>query len=355
MKLSNAILQEDVEQIASAAYIPWRKLDHKVIFITGATGLIGYNLVLGLLYGNEVHHLSLKLIALVRDIPKAEERFQDVVGKGYPLEFVKGDLEHIPDIPGAVDFIIHGGSPTASRYFAEHPVETIRMNLDGAIRLLDMAKEKQSEGIIFLSSMEVYGSLHRQEKVAEDHESFVDTMKPRNSYPEVKRMVESLFASYAAEYNVPATVIRLTQTFGAGVRQDDNRVFAQFMRSVMAGEDIILMTKGGTRRCYLYTADAVTAILTVLLKGVNGEAYNGANEETYCSIKEMADLVANLLLVKEKLGRPGNVRIELKEESAKLYPPELYMDLATKKLQGLGWKPTKDMNQMFERMIRTSY
>ena len=264
-----------------------------------------------------------------------------------------GDLEHIPDVKGNVDYIIHGGSPTASRYFAEHPVETIQMNLAGAVRLLDMAKDKKSQGIIFLSSMEVYGSLHRQEKVAEDHESFVDTMNPRSSYPEVKRMVESLFASYAAEYQVPAKVIRLTQTFGAGVRPDDNRVFAQFMRSAMAGKDIVLLTKGGTRHSYLYTNDATTSILTVLLNGKIGEAYNAANEATYCSIKEMAELVARLPIVVSKNGKPVQVKIEMSEESGKLYPPELYMDLDTQKLGKLGWTAKKDLRQMFERMIES--
>lgn len=296
----------------------------------------------------------MKVIALVRNRERAEERFQEILQEQLPLHFIIGDLEHIPDVEEPIDYIIHGGSPTASRYFAEHPVETIRMNLAGAVRLLDMAREKQSKGIVFLSSMEVYGSLHRQEKVAEEHESFVDTMKPRNSYPEVKRMVESLFAGYAAEYHVPAKVIRLTQTFGAGVREGDTRVFAQFMRSAMCGKDIVLLTRGGTRRSYLYTSDATLSVLTVLLKGKNGEAYNAANEETYCSIKEMAELVAALPVVKEKFGRPGCVQVELKEESSKLYPPELYMDLDTRKLQSLGWKPTKKLKEMFLRMNETS-
>lgn len=192
--------------------------------------------------------------------------------------------------------------------------------------------------------MEVYGSLHREEKVDEDHESFVNTMNPRSSYPEAKRMIEAMCASYAAQYNVPAKVIRLTQTFGAGVRKEDNRVYAQFMRSAMAGEDIVLLTQGGTRHSYLYTADAVTAILTVLLKGKNGEAYNAANDNTYCSIKEMAELVAKMTDVK--------VVVEISEESSKLYPAELYMNLSVDRLTSLGWQGKHNLQSMFERMIK---
>ena len=345
MWLENPIFREDMEYIAGVDFVPWEKLRGKTLFITGATGLIGFNLISALVYMNLKRGIPLKILALVRDETKARARFAEILAEGAPLQFVLGDLEHIPVVDEKVDYIIHGGSPTASRYFAEHPVETIRMNLSGATALLEMAKEKQVESFLFLSSMEVYGSLHREEKVDEDHESFVNTMNPRSSYPEAKRMIEAMCASYAAQYNVPAKVIRLTQTFGAGVRKEDNRVYAQFMRSAMAGEDIVLLTQGGTRHSYLYTADAVTAIFTVLLKGKNGEAYNAANDNTYCSIKEMAELVAKMTDVK--------VGVEISEESSKLYPAELYMNLSVDRLTSLGWQGKHNLQSMFERMMKS--
>lgn len=351
MWLKNAVFREDMEYIAGVDFVPWDKLQDKTLFITGATGLIGFNLVSALAYMNLKKGLRLKIFALVRDEEQAKLRFTEVLAEGAPLKFIVGDLEHIPVVEEDVDIIIHGGSPTASRYFAEHPVETIKMNLAGAETLLEMAREKQVESFLFLSSMEVYGSLHREEKVTEDHESFVNTMNPRSSYPEAKRMIEAMCSSYYAQYNVPTKVIRLTQTFGAGVRKDDNRVYAQFMRSALAGEDIVLLTKGGTRRSYLYTADAVTAILTVLLKGENGEAYNAANEATYCSIKEMADLVAGLDVIKDKHNRCVCVKFSEHDESNKLYPPELYMNLDTNKIIDLHWKTNFDLNDMFKRMM----
>ena len=346
MWLKNPVFREDMEYIAGADFIPWDKLRGKTLFITGATGLIGFNLISALVYMNLYKNLPLKILALVRNEAKARERFAEIIAEGAPLEFIVGDLEHISHVVDMVDYIIHGGSPTASRYFAEHPVETIRMNLTGATTLLEMAREKQVESFLFLSSMEVYGSLHREEKVDENHESFVNTMNPRSSYPEAKRMIEAMCASYNAEYNVPVKVIRLTQTFGAGVRKEDNRVYAQFMRSALAGEDIVLHTQGRTRRSYLYTADAVTAILTVLLKGESGQAYNAANEETYCSIKEMAELVADIYDV--------NVVIKESTENLKLYPEELYMNLLTKKIKDIGWKCKYELNDMFYRMEKAS-
>ena len=345
MWLENPIFREDMEYIADINFLPWEKLRGKTLFITGATGLIGFNLISALAYMNLHRDLPLKILALVRNEADARERFAGIIAAGASLTFVVGDLEHIPIVKEHVDYIIHGGSPTASRYFAEHPVETIQMNLTGARTLLEMAKEKKIESFLFLSSMEVYGSLHREEKIDEDHESYVNTMNPRSSYPEAKRMIEAMCSSYATQYNVPAKVIRLTQTFGAGVRKKDNRVYAQFMRAGMNHENIVLLTRGGTRHSYLYTADAVTAILTVLLNGENCRVYNAANEETYCSIKEMAELVAEMFGV--------NVTLKESAESSNLYPAESYMDLSTLNLMKLFWRAKYSLREMFIRMKET--
>lgn len=351
MWTENKIFLEDLKYVNEAKFIDWDRFKNKTILITGATGLIGFNLLSSLVYANFTRQLDMQILALVRNIDRAEKRFYDLLHAGGKIKFIVGDLLHVPEISEPVNYIIHGGSPTASRYFSEHPVETIDINLSGAKSLLELARKNKIESFLFLSSMEVYGGLHRKEKVNESHECFVNTMFPRNCYPEAKRMVEAMCASYAAEYGVPAKVIRLTQTFGAGVREDDNRVFAQFTRAAMAHKDIVLRTLGGTEHCYLYTADSVTAILTVLLEGQNGEAYNAGNEECYCSIKSMAEIVANLDIIKEKFGGPVNVKVQVSEDSLKIYPPELYMDLDTRKLQSLGWTAKINLAEMFTRMI----
>ena len=351
MWVEQSIFREDMEYIYGVDFIPWEDLRDSTILITGATGLIGFNLVSALAYIALYKKIPLHILALVRDEEKARERFCELLKEEPPISFIIGDMEHIPSIQEPVDYIIHGGSPTASRYFAEHPVETIQCNLIGAMSLLTLAREKKSKGFIYLSSMEVYGSLHRQEKVDENHETFIDTMNVRNSYPEAKRMVEALCAGYAEEYGVPAKSIRLTQTFGVGIRPNENRVFAQFARSALCGKDIILLTEGRTSYSYLYTADAVTAILTVLLNGNYGEAYNAANEASYCSIREMAELVAEM----GSMRRPGrgviNVRVEMAEEAKKLYPAERYMDLDTRKIKKLGWHAKYTLEEMFSRMM----
>ena len=115
--------------------------------------------------------------------------------------------------------------------------------------------------------MEVYGSPKNEDLLSEEDLGYLNPLNVRNCYPESKRMSESLVASYAREYGIRSMSIRLAQTFGPGVEYGDKRVFAEFARCAMEKKDIVLLTDGKSKRCYLYTMDAVSAILTVLLKG----------------------------------------------------------------------------------------
>lgn len=346
MWTENNVFLEDLEAIIQTESIPWKKLQGKTILVTGGTGLIGSTLISSLLYANQKLALNLQVLALIRNQTKAEKMFFQPLQERLPLHFITGSVENLPGINQPIDYIIHGASPTASAFFVEHPVETIEINVKGTSRLLQLAKEKKSAGFVYLSSMEVYGAPLSDQVVDETQGTTVDTMAVRSCYPEAKRICESLCASYAQEYGVPAFSVRLAQTFGPGVLKEDARVFAEFARCAVQHHDIVLQTKGTSKRCYLYTADAATAILTVLLSGKSGEAYNAANPETYCSIVEMAQMVALKLA-------QGDVKIIFnidKNNEKKFFPPH-HLNLDVNKLEKLGWKPTKKLIDMYLRMM----
>ena len=342
---NSIIMKRDLAYVSSSAFIPWEKLREKTIFVTGGTGLIGLNLIKSVLYANQEKHLNVRIIALVRSLEKAAEVFQDET-EDTALTFVKGDVTALPEIRGEIDYIIHAASATASRFFIEHPVETIGIGVDGTRNMLELARSKRVSGFVYLSSMEVYGHPEKGHSVQEHETAGFDTANVRNSYPLSKQICESLCASYADEYDVPTMCIRLTQTFGPGVSFDDGRVFAEFMRAVVKENDIVLKTRGETERCYLYTADSVTAILTVLLKGRKKTYYNAANPATYCSIMEMAKLVAD-----EVSGGKIKVSVELADVEKMGYASVLYMMLDVSKLRALGWNTEISLAEMFRRMI----
>lgn len=329
MQIENDVFYHDLEQVCKADFIPWEQLCGKTIFITGATGLIGYTLVNALVYASRKRQLGLTVLALVRDEIRARQRFANILGDENNLCFIVGCIEDLPDIEESVNYIVHGASQTSSRAFVQQPVETIRTALRGTENVLELAREKNVAGFVYLSSMEVYGYPQRGHKVTEDEIGALSPLDLRNSYPISKQQCESLCCAYAGEYGVPATILRLTQTFGPGINYNDTRIFAEFGRCVIEKRDIVLKTKGETERSYLYTADAATAILTVMLKGRPGQAYNAADESTYCSIAEMAQMVA------QKGGI--QVRFELQDEKQLGYPKALYIDLDTTRLKELGW------------------
>lgn len=348
MDSNTPIFDQDLREVEKASFIPWNELENKTIFITGATGLIGAGIIYALDYINAKKELGIHIIALVRDLDKARNRFDDLECKGM-LRFVVGNVENFTfnDIElDDVDYIIHGASKTASGEFIRHTVETIDTAVLGTRHVLEMANIAKVKGFVYLSSMEVYGYPQRGHKVKENEIGSFDPSNLRNCYPISKILCENLCRAFASEYCIPTRVIRLTQTFGPGVDYNDNRIFAYFARCIKEGKDIVLKTKGETERCYLYTPDAVTAILTVLLKGKDGEIYNAADEKTYCSIADMAEKVAKQYNLK--------VRYEIEPPSANGYPDTLYMYLDTSKIQALGWLPIgggTSIEEMFKQTV----
>lgn len=347
MWIDHPVFKHDMEAINAAHFIDWDALEGKSIFITGATGLIGYYLVSALIYRNIYQGSHIHILALVRSIQKAKKQYATQLALDkHGIQFIQGTLEEFPTIESSVDYIVHGGGPTASQYFVENPVETVQSIVLGTMHVLELAKKNHVKKMTFLSSIEAYGTHTSDEKVKETDFSGINPLNVRNSYPTSKALCENLCAGYASEYGVPTNVIRLTQTMGPGIDPHDQRVCVQFIRAVKQRQDIVLQTTGKTKHVYLYLADAVTAILTVLLSGENGKAYNAANENTYCSIYDMAQLVA-----RELSQNTIQVVIKTSPELAAKYPPETHLDLDTSAIRQLGWRSLVGLKDMFRAMM----
>ena len=244
-----------------------------------------------------------------------------------------------------VDYLFHFAAPTASKDFVEKPVETMNTVYMGMQNILNYAEQAKLESLVLASTLEVYGTITDDSTpLTEDKQGYLSPMATRSSYPLAKRAAEGLCHNYAVEKQVKVKVARLAQTFGAGVSKQDNRVFAQFARSVIHDEDIILHTTGELSRCYCYTTDAISAMLYILLKGEDGTAYNVANEATYISIRQMAKLVA-------KTFNPDHVHVVIEMQEGLGYSPTTKLRLDTQRIQSLGWTPYYNIKEMFHRLI----
>lgn len=344
----NSVEKEDILSVVKCTGIEWDKFRGKTIAVTGATGLVGKSVIYTLLEANEQYQLGCKIIAFVRNVEKAKHIYGDVDEN--ELFFAKQDVQEPVPEEIVADYLIHGASVTASKMMVEQPVETIMTAIDGTRNMMEFAARCKMDGVVYLSSMEAYGTIDANHgEVKESDLGYVDLTNVRSSYPEGKRMAEVLCVSYAHEYDVNVKIARLAQTFGAGISKEENRVFAQFAKSILNGEDIVLHTKGDKANCYCYTSDAVAGLLILLTKGEKGQAYNIANMETFCSIKEMAEIFLEFDETKKCL-----LRIEIPENLASLgYAPSSILKLNSDKLQALGWKPEKDMRDMAYRLIES--
>ncbi len=328
--MNNSIFEEDIKNIIND--FDMSVFDGKTILVTGATGLIGKLCVKSLLNSG----YNTQVIALVRD----EEKAKNIFGESKRLTYLVQDINQRINTTRRVDYIIHAASTTSSKDFVEKPVETIYTAINGSRNVLEFAKNKRLEGMVYLSSLEIYG-VNEKENIKEEDYGYIDILNPRSSYSESKKMVETMCISYGTEYGVPVKIARLAQTFGAGVSISDNRVFAQFAKAIINKENIILHTKGETKRNYCYTTDAVRGIFTILTKGENNNAYNVANENSYCSISEMAHLLEN-----------EYTKVEYKiDEVNRGYNPTVKIALNTEKLNALGWEAKVNLKEMFDRLI----
>lgn len=324
-------------------------LYNKSIMITGATGMIGQNIVSYIRRLNEKENATITIIAHGR----SEEKLKVLYGEYLNEALFKTTICDVTELQydGPVDYIIHTASITGgSKQHLDYPMRTLGTAIDGTRRVLDLAMEKKCKGAVFLSSLEVYGYTGNAEKnITETDGGYIDTMNPRSSYSEGKRISECMFTAYAKQYGLPAMVARLTASFGAGVSPKDNRVFAQFAKSILAGEDIILKSTGETVRDYCDAMDVAAALLIILAFGTPGQAYNVANMDTEISIRDLAQKFIDLY---PEAG--SKLVFDLKEDSAKLgYNPIMRNVLDSTKLMSLGWEPEYSIDDMIRHLVES--
>lgn len=342
-----SILEKEFKHLLSQKFVDFSLYKNKTFLITGATGLVGSLMIKFLLFVDIELKLDLKILAVIRN----QEKFKHLFGglsKGEHVQTVIADLTSDQlKIDGPVDFIIHAAAITNSKQMINDPIGTINVAVNGTEKILSLAQEKNVRSMVYVSSMEIYGQVDSSEKITEEGLGYVDLTKTRSCYPESKRMCECLCTAYYSQFGLNVKSARLAQTFGVGILKNENRVFAQFAKSAMTGEDIVLHTEGKSEGNYVYTMDAVKGLLIILEKGNPGEAYNVSNPKSHTTIRDMAELVKDVVANGEI-----EVLIDIPQNENMGYAPDTRLFLDSGKLQELGWNPEIDLKNSYLRMIR---
>lgn len=310
----------------------------KRFYITGATGIVGQQLIRSLLLKKNSY-----IVAQVRDLNSAKRLFGDATSN---IEFFKQDIDEPIKYTGDVDYIVHAAAPTSSSYFVEHPVGTIKTIVDGTMHIMDFAITKHVKSIVFLSSMEIYGTSTKEDPITENDQFYCELLSARSSYPQAKRLAETLCFAYFSEHNVPVKIVRLAQVIDKKINPRDNRVVSMFAKAAINSENISLATDGKAKQTYIGIDDATSAIIRILFDGKNGQAYNVANPDTYCSIREFAEMVASDIA-------QNKIKVTTKNINSGIYPPNRTINLCVDKLTKLGWRPSKNLIDIFQEIYAT--
>lgn len=330
-------VKNDIQRIIDTP-LSWEKLRDKTVLITGATGFIGSFLIHSLLKKGEKDNLNIKVLALVRSKERAMAAFGEYYEKGL-LDFVVQDVCQPIVTDKKADYIIHCASNAAPREYSMYPVETMKTNFYGTMNLLDYAKSVDAEGFLYVSTIEIYGTTHGLDKIGEDNYGEIDAMKVRSCYPLSKKGCETLTVSYADEYGLPVKIGRLSYIFGPGMKQGDSKIVAVFPKCIADGENIVMKSKGEQLRSYTYVSDAITALLTILVDGETGQAYNIASKKCITTIAGIAHT-----LVDSYPEKGLKVIFDLpSEQEAKGFSLIENAVLDSDKLEALGWESQVDL------------
>ena len=319
--------------------LPWEKLSGCNILVTGATGLIGSCLVDILMNHPGKDY---QVYALGRNQIRASHRFLHYQDDS-TYHFIKGDVATPLACDMSFHYIIHAASNGSPNFFTNNPVEVMKSNLFGVSNLIEYGLVHEMKRFLYVSTGEVYG-INDATTLDEQSYGYVDILNTRSCYPSSKRGAETLAMCYASEYGADVVIARPCHTFGPHFTESDNRVYAQFIRNVLNGEDIILKSAGTQYRSWCYVEDCVSALLHILLFGKCGEAYNIADKGSVITIRELAEMIAKIA------GRKVIFQIASEAEKKEFTPIKRAV-FDTSKLEALGWTVDGNMEDKIKKTL----
>ena len=232
------------------------------VLVTGAAGFIGYSLSRRLLArGDEV--IGLDCVNDYYDVALKEARLAVLrEAGGNRFTFLRQDFADYPGLVTALeglafDRIVHLGAQAGVRYSIENPPAYVSANLVGHLNLLEVARHRGAEHMVYASSSSVYGGNTKLPFAVEDR---VD--HPLSLYAATKKADELMSETYAHLYRLPLTGLRFFTVYGPWGRPD--MMMWIFTKKIMAGEPIPVFNHGDMYRDFTYIDDIVTGVVSCL-------------------------------------------------------------------------------------------
>jgi len=302
----------------------------KRVLVTGGAGMIGFHLSKLLL--EKDHHVT-----SMDNFYTGQRSNIENLSTNLNFDFIEHDVNNPFEVE--VDAIINLACPASPLHYQTDPIYTLMTNVNGTHNCLKLAKQRR---IPFLqaSTSEIYGNpvVHPQ---VESYWGNVNPIGIRSCYDEGKRAAETLTSDYRRHHGVDTKIMRIFNTYGPYMAQNDGRVVSNFIIQALKGEDITMYGAGDQTRSFCYVGDLVAGMYTFLksAKGVSGPLNFGNPTET--TMLELAKLIIQITGSSSKI-----IHKVLPQDDPDRRKPEI-----SKTIETLGWIPNVSLNEGLERTI----
>ena len=298
------------------------------ILVTGGAGFIGSHLIDRLMkQGHDV-------ICLDNFFTGHKRNIRHWIDNPY-FELIRHDITE--PIRLEVDQIYHLACPASPVHYQYNPVKTIKTNVMGTLNMLGLAKRVKAR-FLLASTSEVYGDpdVHPQ---PEEYRGNVNCIGIRSCYDEGKRVAETLAFDYHRQNNVDIRVMRIFNTYGPRMFENDGRVVSNFIVQALKGVPLTVYGDGSQTRSFCYVADLVEGMMR-LMNGEHMGPINIGNPGEY-TILELAETIQKMI----------NPDIELAFKPLPQDDPKQRQPDITKAKNLLGWEPTINLEDGLKRTI----
>ncbi len=296
----------------------------KNIIVTGGAGFIGSHLCKALL---ELRH---NVICLDNLFTGSINNISDLIDNAN-FEFVKHDIIE-PYFRENIDEIYNLACPASPIHYQFNPIKTIKTCTIGVINMLGLARKNNAK-ILQASTSEIYGDpeIHPQN---ENYNGNVNVIGPRSCYDEGKRCSETLFMDYYREHKLKIKIIRIFNTYGPNMANDDGRVISNFILQAINGNEITINGDGNQTRSFQYIDDLIKGMIKMMDVSDNfiGPVNIGNPEEI--SMNKLASKILSLTNSKSKI-----IYKDLPKDDPKRRNPDI-----TIAKNELNWSPKYDLD-----------
>ena len=353
-----ALLNLDLDYICEILEGEFSEMSGRKLLITGGAGFLGYYLTLSALHWNERNSSTLPIsVTIVDNFQRGAPAWLDTIKDNKNLCLRNDDISlPLSSDFASADYIIHAAGIASPPYYRRFPLETIDANINGLRNLLEHCRVRIDSpnpvrGFLFMSSSEIYGDPDAKNiPTSEDYRGYVSCTGPRACYDESKRFGETICVVYAQKFGLPVCMARPFNNYGPGLKITDRRVLPDFMRNILNGEDIVLLSDGSPTRTFCYVADAVCGYYKAVVRGCPGQPYNIGTEEPEVSMGEVAAKAA--ALGTKFLGYTGKVRLGIDDEKDYLTDnPNRRCPNIGKARKELGYNPSVSLDDGLYRLL----